>query len=154
MLIQSTRFGQVEIIDSELIRFPQGIPGFTNEHLFAFLPYQQDSPFAFLQSVTDPDLTFVIVEPFTFFQDYSFALEAEILQELGLSNDNPPRIFNIVRIPEKIEEMTANLIAPIIINWKTRLAKQIVLEKPLYTVRHRLFPQGLSIDRPVAKGAE
>ncbi|HWR45786.1 flagellar assembly protein FliW [Sporomusa sp.] len=154
MLIQSTRFGQIEIIDNELIRFPHGIPGFTNEHAFAFLPYQPDSPFAFLQSVTDPDLTFVIVEPFSFFQDYSFTLDEEILLELKLSNDNPPRIFNIVRIPEKIDEMTANLIAPIIVNWKTRSAKQIVLEKPVYTVRHRLFPQGLPTDRPVAKGEE
>lgn len=145
MLIQSTRFGEIEVADAELIRFPAGLPGFPAEHAFAFLPYQPDSPFAFLQSATDPDLSFVITDPFPFFKDYSFKLEDAILAELGLADDNLPRIVNIVRIPEKTEEMTANLLAPIVINWASRMAMQIVLEKSPYTVRHRLFPQGLPI---------
>ena len=144
MLIQSTRFGQIEIDDSEIIRFPYALPGFPNEKEFAFLSYQPDSPFAFLQSLNEPHLTFVIVEPFSFFKDYKFPLEDTIATELGLSDDNPPRIFNITRIPENAEEITANLLAPIIINWKTHQAMQIILEKSPYTVRHRLFPQGLS----------
>lgn len=142
MLIQSTRFGQIEIADNELIHFPHALPGFQTEKTFAYLPYQPESPFAFLQSINEPDLAFVIVEPFAFFTEYSFHLEDAIASELGLSDDNKPRIFNIVRIPEKTDEMTANLLAPIIINWNTRQAMQIVLEKSPYTVRHRLFPQG------------
>ncbi len=145
MLIHSTRFGEIEAADSEIIQFPGGLPGFPAEHAFAFLPYQPDSPFAFLQSATDPDLSFIITDPFPFFKDYSFKLEDSIIAELGLADDNPPKIVNIVRIPEKTEEMTANLLAPIIINWTSRKAMQIVLEKSQYTVRHRLFPQGLPV---------
>ncbi len=144
MIIQSTRFGQIEIADNELIQFPHGLPGFSEEKAFAFLPYQPNSPFAFLQSATEPNLTFVIVEPFAFFQDYSFSLDDNIVAELGLSDDNPPKIFNIVRIPEKTEDITANLQAPIIINWQTRKAQQVILEKSAYMTRHRLFPQGFS----------
>ncbi|SMC39848.1 flagellar assembly protein FliW [Sporomusa malonica] len=154
MLIQSTRFGQIEIAESELIRFPHGIPGFPSEQAFVFLPYQPDSPFSFLQSAADPDLTFVIVEPFAFFQDYTFELDEGIVSELKLTEDNPPRIFNVVRIPEKTDEMTANLLAPIVVNWKTRCAIQIVLEKSVYTVRHRVFPQGLPTDRSDTKGGK
>lgn len=143
MQIKSTRFGPIEIADNELIRFPHALPGFPGEKTFAFLPYQPESPFAFLQSVTEPDLTFVIVEPFAFFKEYSFNLDDTVATELGLSDENTPKIFNIVRIPEKIDEMTANLLAPIIVNWNNRKAIQIVLEKSPYTVRHRLFPQGL-----------
>lgn len=143
MLITSTRFGQIEIDDNDLIRFPHALPGFPEEKTFAFLPYQPDSPFAFLQSVNEPDLTFVIVEPFVFFKEYSFHLDDTVAMELGLFDDNTPKIFTIVRIPEKTEEMTANLLAPIIINWNNRTGLQIVLEKSPYTVRHRLFPQGL-----------
>ncbi len=145
MLIHSTRFGEIEAADSEIIQFPGGLPGFPAEHAFVFLPYQPDSPFAFLQSATDPDLSFIITDPFPFFKDYSFKLEDSIIAELGLADDNPPKIVNIVRIPEKTEEMTANLLAPIIINRTSRKAMQIVLEKSQYTVRHRLFPQGLPI---------
>ncbi|CQR70455.1 Flagellar assembly factor FliW [Sporomusa ovata DSM 2662] len=142
MLIQSTRFGQLEIADSELIYFPHAIPGFPEETMFAFLPFQPDSPFAFLQSAKEPDLAFVIVQPFTFFKEYSFTLDDIVVAELGLSDENTPGIFNIVRIPDQTEEMTANLLAPIIINWENGKAMQIVLEKSSYTVRHRLFPQG------------
>ncbi|WP_371372081.1 flagellar assembly protein FliW [Sporomusa aerivorans] len=143
MLIQSARFGELDIDDSDIIHFTHALPGFPDEKTFAFLPLQPDSPFAFLQSTVEPNLTFVIVEPFTFFKEYSFNLDEGIVAELGLSDDNTPRIFNIVRIPEKTDEMTANLLAPILINWNSRKAMQIVLEKTAYTVRHRLFPQGL-----------
>lgn len=143
MLIRSTRFGDIEVPDHEIIRFPHGLPGFSQEKAFAFLPYQPDSPFAFLQSTSEPELAFIIAEPFAFFTDYSFQLEEAVVTELGLTEDRPPKIFNIVRIPEEAAEMTANLMAPIIMNWHTRIAMQIVLEKSPYTVRHRLFPQGL-----------
>lgn len=143
MRIKSTRFGELEITDSQLIQFPHALPGFPEEKEFAILPYQPDSPFAFLQSLNEPDLTFVITEPFVFFPDYSFELDDTIAAELGIDGDNKPKIFNIVRIPDKAEEMTANLLAPILVNSQTHQAIQIVLEKSPYTVRHRLFPQGL-----------
>ena len=38
-------------------------------------------------------------------------------------------------------DLTANLIAPIVINARTRKGKQIVLDRSPYTTKHRLFPQ-------------
>lgn len=143
MKIKSTRFGDLDIPAAAVLKFPHGLPGFSEEKLFAFIPYQADSPFAFLQSATDPNLTLMLVEPFTFFPDYKFEIDDETLGELGLAADNPPQVFNVTRIPEKLAEMTANLLAPVLINWRDRLAGQIVLEKTGYTVRHRLFPTGL-----------
>jgi len=144
MQIKSARFGTLDIDESQIICFQNGLPGFNGKKTFAFIAYGENSPFAFLQDVEEPNLTFVVAEPFSFFQDYSFKLEDEVVAELGLSDDNPPGIFNIVRIPEKTGEMTANLLAPIVINWQTRNAMQLILEKSPYTVRHQIFPQGIS----------
>ncbi|MEL7633398.1 flagellar assembly protein FliW [Sporomusa sphaeroides] len=152
MRIKSTRFGELDITESQLIKFPHALPGFPEEKEFALLPYQPDSPFFFLQSLNEPDLAFVIAQPFGFFPDYSFALDDTVAAELGLSDDNKPKIFNIIRIPEKAEEMTANLLAPILVNSHTGKAIQIVLEKSRYTVRHLLFPQGLPAQ--TGKGGE
>lgn len=152
MKIESTRFGELEVAEELLINFPQGIPGFHGEQTFAFVPYQSDSPFAFLQSSSDPDLTFVIVEPFCFFPDYSFDLDDAVAHELGFDEGNNPGIFNIVRIPEKADEMTTNLLAPLVINWDKGTGIQIVLEKSSYTVRHRLFPLGIL--KQTAKGGK
>lgn len=142
MIIESTRLGQLEVANEDLIDFPKGLPGFENEKRFTLLPCEVNSPFAYLQSVEDPNLTFLVVEPFSFFLDYEFSLDDDVISSLNLSSENLPRIFNIVTVPERAEEMTANLLAPVIMNPVQRIAKQIVLEKANYTTRHRLFPNG------------
>lgn len=144
MLINSVRFGNVEVCERDIVRFPQGLPGFPEEKAFAFIPYGEGSPFAFLQSVNEPNLTFLVADPFAFFDDYTFELDDETVQQLNLNCDNSPQIVNIVTVPEKAEDMTTNLLAPVIINRQTRTAAQIVLEKTPYTTKHRLFPQWLS----------
>lgn len=141
MRIHSTRFGEIEVDEQDILRFPEGILGFPEENAFALLPYQENSPFAFLQSITEPNLTFFIVEPFAFFQEYSFELDDEIAKEIGLSVENPPRIVSIVTLTENVSDMTTNLVAPIVINRRDGIALQIVHNKTSYTTRHRLFPK-------------
>jgi flagellar assembly factor FliW len=152
MVIESTRFGILDIDDRDIIHFPQGLPGFGDEKAFAYLPYGPDSPFAFLQSVAEPGLTFLIVEPFVFFADYKFELPDDTAAAIGVSPQSPPQIFAIVTVPDKLEEMTANLLAPIAVNPVNRQAVQVVLEKTAYTTRHRLFPQGFPENK--GKGAK
>jgi len=143
MKIQSTRFGELEVAAEHILKFEQGIPGFPGETEFAFLPYGSDSPFAFLQSTTDADLAFLIVEPFSFLPEYTFELTDEWSDQIGVSTDNPPQVFNIVSIKESLNQSTVNLLAPVVVNWRDRKAKQIILEKVEYTTKHLLFPNGL-----------
>lgn len=140
--IHSARFGDIEVPPEAILNFPHGVPGFPDEKQFAFLPYGPDSPFAFLQSATEPQLTFLLVEAFPVFRDYSFEIDDRLGEELGLSADNAPQVFSIVTVPENPADMTANLLAPVIVNWRDRLAVQYVLEKSPYTTRHRIFPAG------------
>lgn len=143
MKIQSTRFGELEVSIEHVLHFEQGIPGFPNENEFAFFLYEQNSPFAFLQSTHDADLTFLVVEPFPFLPEYTFELSDEWSDQIGVSVDNPPQIYNIVSIKEPLQQSTVNLLAPVIVNWKDCKAKQIILEKVEYTTKHLLFPAGL-----------
>ncbi|EGO62281.1 flagellar assembly protein FliW [Acetonema longum] len=140
--IRSARFGDIEVPQETILKFPHGMPGFPEEKQFAVLPYGPDSPFVFLQSVTEPQLTFLLVEAFPVFRDYSFEIDDRLGAEMGLSADNTPQIFNIVTVPANPADMTANLLAPVIVNWRDRLAVQYVLEKSPYTTRHRIFPEG------------
>ncbi|GBG57943.1 flagellar assembly factor FliW [Sporomusaceae bacterium FL31] len=142
MIIQSTRLGSLEVKPEDIIQFPNGLPGFIDEKEFILIPCETKA-FAFLQSLTEANLTFLVVDPFSFFSDYEFTLDDQVLAVLDLSEQSPPQILNIVTVPEKAEDMTANLLAPIIYNPVKRLAQQIILEKVPYTIRQRLFPQGL-----------
>lgn len=142
MLIHSDCLGELDV--DKVWTFPQGILGFSEEKKFAVVPYKPDSPFSFLQSVSEPSLTFLVVSPFDFFKDYEFEFNDQVAEELGVGQNNAPQIMNLVTLIDKPEDMTVNLLAPIIINRETRQAVQIVLEQQTYTTSHRLFPEGIS----------
>src|SRR5690554_4086507 len=102
MKIESTRFGTIEITEEDILHFPLGIPGFLHEKEFVLLPHGEDSPFSFLQSVNEPNLSFLLVEPFAFFQDYEFRLDDSVVKEMELTEDNPPQVLVIATVKENI----------------------------------------------------
>ena len=147
MQIKSTRFGEFEVSEELIVQFPEGLPGFEDQKQFAFLPYTVDednSPFAYMQSVQDPDLTLLLADPFLFFKHYSLDLNDEDAAQLGLSDsEETAGVYGVVAVPEKIDQMTVNLVAPIVVNWKEQKGMQIILNRSPYSTKHRLFPLGL-----------
>ncbi|MHB8073692.1 flagellar assembly protein FliW [Desulfosporosinus fructosivorans] len=143
MKIKSTRFGELEVEAEQLYNFPQGIPGFPDMKTFVFIPLAEESPFAYLQSTTEANLTFLLANPFAVFTDYEFVLEDEVAQELDLSQGNPPQVFLIATVKGKLADMTVNMMAPIVMNGLKHTGRQVILDKPEYSIRHKLFPDGL-----------
>ena len=140
MKIQSTRFGELNVSEDDVIYFSKGLPGFAEEQRFALLPQGEESPFFFLQSIKDPNLTFLLVDPFAFFAEYHFEIDDKLVAQLGLSAEQPPIALCIVNVPQgKMQDMTANLSAPIIINRFARLGRQVVLTDTSYSLRQRLY---------------
>ena len=140
MLVQSTRFGELEVAEEQIMDFPEGLLGFPDEKKFALMEYKPDSPFYFLQSLADPDLTFLMINPFAFFNDYDFTMDDELMAEIGVTEDNPPTVFNIATVKDKIENMTVNLAGPVLVNMRDRKAAQWVIEKTQFPTRYPLFP--------------
>ncbi|ODA42536.1 flagellar assembly protein FliW [Desulfosporosinus sp. BG] len=143
MEIESTRFGKLEVAEEQVFSFPHGIPGFPEEKMFAYLQHEEGSPFSFLQSITERNLTFVLVDPFAFFGDYEFVLEDEMALEMGLSQQNPPQVFLIATVRGKLADMTVNLLAPVVMNGVKRVGRQVILDKRDYSICYKLFPDGL-----------
>ena len=140
MKIQSTRFGELNVSEDDVIYFSKGLPGFVEEQRFALLPQVVDSSFFFLQSIKDPNLTFLLVDPFAFFKASHFEIDDKLAAQLELSGTQPPMALCIVNIPQgKTRDMTANLSAPVVINRFARLGKQVVLTDTSYSLRQRLY---------------
>jgi flagellar assembly factor FliW len=138
--INTSRFGEIEIDEKKIVSFKNGIPGFEKEREFVILPYDEESPYYFMQSLNSPDLAFLLTIPFLFFPDYTFEVDDETLEELEVKESDNLFYYSIITIPNgSIRYMTANLIAPIILNMSNMKAKQIVLEKTNYTTKERLF---------------
>ena len=138
--VSTVRFGSIEVEDEKIVHFAQGIPAFEDEHDFVIIPYDEESPHVFLQSLATPDLAFLMTVPYLFFKDYEFEIDDATEQQLGLESPDDVIVYTLLTIPQgRIDDMTANLMAPVIINQRTMAAKQLVLEKSSYTTKHRLF---------------
>ncbi|MBE4907052.1 flagellar assembly protein FliW [Bacillus luteolus] len=150
MKIQSKYHGEIEINESEIIQFEGGIPGFLEEKRFVIVPLaEEDSPLHILQSVETSQLAFVTTNPFTFFKDYDFEIPDAVVNNLNIRSEQDVAVLVILTVKESFEESTANLQAPIIINMKDQLGKQVVLNDPSFKTRHLLFNPKPSIGQEV-----
>ena len=140
--VNTVRFGAIEIDESKVVRFEQGIPAFEDEHEFLIIPYDEASPYVFLQSLSTPDLAFLMTMPFIFFPEYEFEVDDDSLARLGIKGQDELLIYVLLTLPGgRVQEMTANLMAPVIITTTNMQARQIVLDKSRYNTKHRLFPE-------------
>lgn len=142
MKIKTTNFGEIEIEKDKIIYFPEGIPAFEEEKEFVIiLNDDKENPFHWLQSVKNPKLSFIILNPFEIFNDYDILLPETAINKLKIENQEDVAIYTIVVIPEDITKMTTNLLGPIVINTKEKLGKQVILDDNRYTTKHFIFNQ-------------
>lgn len=138
---QTGRFGQLTLGDSEKIRIPQGLLGFPELTEFCLVDSGDDTLILWLQSLQDPNIAFPMLEPKIFRPDYSARLSGAELRELALDNVNQSAVFSILTISDDVTQMTANLKAPLVINLKRQIAKQVVLQENEYSVKHLMFKE-------------
>ena len=143
MKYDTIRFGNIEVQEKDVLHFPVGLYGFEKENTFACLPFAPnvESPMEWLQSLQTPRLAFVITDPFLYAPDYSVKLTESEKTEIGFEPGHTLETRVIVTIPENYLEMTANLVAPLVINLTSGLARQFVLTSMEYDTRHFLLPQ-------------
>lgn len=140
--VNTVRFGEIDVDEKKILRFKEGIPAFEDEHEFLLIPFEEDSPFFFMQSLKSPDLAFLVTSPFIFFPDYSFEIDDDIMNEFNIKAQEDLMIYSILTVPNgEVKKMTANLMAPVVINSKNMQGKQVVLDKSPYQTKHLLFPE-------------
>jgi flagellar assembly factor FliW len=144
--IESKAYGKVEVDEASRVIFEQGLYGLENFREYYILDYKE-GPFYWLQSAEMPEIAFVIIDPCYFKKDYQLEVAQADFKSIGFSA-NPEKAtedllhFVIVTIPEEDpSQMTANLLGPVIINTKTRLAKQAISLNPEYTTQHNILEE-------------
>ena len=143
MKYESKRFGSIDVQTENIILFPEALYGFDQEKEFVLRPLDPniDSPMEWLQSLRTPELAFIVTDPFLFLPQYKMVLNDDEKHQLKVDSTESLVIRVIITIPKVHTEMTANLVAPLVINQKNRLAKQIVLTSAEYDTKHCLLPQ-------------
>ncbi|MEI4528222.1 flagellar assembly protein FliW [Priestia megaterium] len=139
MKISTSYHGDIEIDNQQTLTFNQGIPGFLEETEFVILPLPEAEAFQVLQSIQTKEAAFIITDPFQFFLDYDFQLEPQEIEKLQLQQVEDAAVYVLLTMSNSVEKITANLQAPVIINTKKQLAKQVILMNTAYKTKHRLF---------------
>lgn len=133
MIIQTTRFGEVDVDDKRIITFEKGLLGFPKYSRFVLLEAGQDSYFWWLQSIEQPELAFVVTDPSLFVPTYRVPLRPEQMQELNLESLDDAQVFVIVNKRE--HNLTGNLQGPLIVHVDKRIGAQLVLSDRRFTTR-------------------
>ena len=140
MRLRTRHFDVIEFMEDSIIIFNEGILGFEDLHSYIIIKNNNpDVPFHQCEWVDNPDLTFVITDPFLFINDYEFDLSDSEVKELEIKDSSDIKIYNIVVIGKDIKESTINLRGPIVINIQKKIGKQIVLDSDKLSLKHKLF---------------
>ena len=137
MLVQTTRFGDVEIDDARVIQFPAGLLGFSSYRRFALLQPDEQGVFFWLQSLDAPDLAFVVTDPALWVTDYQAQIRREQMDELAMAELADAQVLVIVN--KRDGALTANLQGPLVVNARNCTAMQLVLAEKRWTTRHVLM---------------
>ena len=140
MRISTTRFGDISIDESRVIQMKGGMLGF--EHLERYVLLMQDEkiPFWWFQSIEDGSIAFVVINSLAAKPDYEPVISDDEVKLLEIASRGPEDVvlLSVVTIRSDPFNVTANLRAPLVVNTKKMLGKQVVLVESDYSVKHPL----------------
>jgi len=140
MIIKTKYLGDVEIAENKILKFESGLPGFNDEKEFALLNFPGNETFQILQSISNENLAFIVTNPYHFYTDYEFTLNAQIRESLQIEQSDDVLVLAIVTLKDTINKSTMNLKAPIIINRKLKYGKQYIINDDSIPMRALLAP--------------
>jgi flagellar assembly factor FliW len=145
--VHTTRFGALDVNEQDIIRVPEGILGFDTLKKFFIVDPADDTLILWLQSVDSQDIAFPILEPKVFKPDYKVRLSASELRSLQLDSvaKKETLVYCILTIPDDVTGMTANLKAPIVINAKEQVGRQVVLQENEYSVKYSIYKELMTV---------
>ena len=141
MKFVTTRFGEIDFKEKEVIILPKGVLGFSQLTQYVILERKEFVPFKWLQSVEDSNVAFVITDPLHLFPNFKLEINEKELEELNYTNSRDLVTYVIVTVPQAVTQASADLLGPLVINSKKRLAKQAVMPNSPYTTKHYLLDE-------------
>ena len=112
-----------------VIRFRDGLPGFPASHEFLMAQQPGEKPFAWMQSVNDPNLKFAVVDAYSWVKDFTLEVDDAELKEMGSLNPLDYAVYFILRVHKENNRTTlqAKPNAPVLVNIRNRQAKQVIV---------------------------
>ncbi|KGM93161.1 flagellar assembly protein FliW [Clostridium botulinum] len=143
MKLKTKCHGIVEYKEEDVIEFKKGIPGFNKLKKFINFPIEDNEVFSVLHSIENSEIGFVVTSPFSVVKDYEIDIDDSVIERLNIEKEKDVLVLNTVTLHSKLQNITVNLCAPIVINIKTKLGEQIILNNGKYPIKYPLFKEGI-----------
>lgn len=150
MEITSKLFGNVEFSAESVITLDEGLIGISDKKRFLLIEKENFAPFTYFQSVDDPNLVLIVINPFLIEKNYQFYIHDDDLRSIDVQSTDDFQILAVVIFSDRIENIMVNLKAPIIINIHNKKAKQVILLNDDYGVSEPLFKPSTLLSAPGA----
>jgi flagellar assembly factor FliW len=135
-VIESSRFGTLEIAPEDVLDFPLGLIGLGGQH-YTLLDRNPGSGFQWLHSLDDPGLALPVVDPRRFFSNFALQITAEDRERIGAPDLAAAELYVTVRTAPNLAEIVVNLRAPIVV-WERR-GHQVLNTAPGAALQAHLF---------------
>lgn len=135
MIVRSDLLGSLEMRPEEVLEFSAGLFGFPECRSFVLVPAERDGLY-WLQSTDHSTLSFLLADPFLFYDGYAVELSPQDLEMLRAQDPTDVLILAIVTLPRSRDELpTANLQGPLAINMRGQVALQLALVEGEFGLR-------------------
>ena len=141
MEVISPVHGKITYDENEIIKFEKTILGFDKSKRFILKDVNENDFFKILQSVDEPEVGFIVISPFEVENNYEINLNNEVINTLKIKEANNVLLYSLVTLSSKIEDITVNLKAPIVININNKKAQQFIIDKEKYKIKHPLVKE-------------
>ena len=135
-LIESSRFGPLQVEPEDVIDFPLGMIGLPG-HRYTLLDRNPGSGFLWLHSLDEPALALPVVDPRKFFTNFAVSMGDEDRERVGASDLDAAELYITVRAAKDPADIVVNLKAPIVV-WE-RVGHQVLNLSPDASLQAPLF---------------
>ncbi len=125
------------------IFFPEGIIGFEKHKEYAIINEKSKEPFFWMQAKDNPEAAFIIIDPKEFMAEYDPILSNTDKTFLRVEQACQCQCFSIICVPKDSDKITANLLAPLFINQRENIGRQVVLQDQDYSVQYLILDEML-----------
>lgn len=154
MEVETSRFGTIDVPDDEVVTFADGVPGFAGKRSMVLIgagdltgaqPGEGHHTLYWLQDVTDPDLAFLTVVPWSAYPDYDIDVDPSDVDDAA-AEDLCVLAIVTVRRNDGVVRLTSNLLAPVVIDTRNRSGRQIILDDdwPIHAPLAESQPTGVA----------
>jgi len=122
-----------------IFSFKEGLLGFQSIKDYIFILNDKVKPFMFMHALDGSDICFVCVDVFTVCPKFNVKLPDSFVESLSIERPSDVLLLSLVTVTQKIEDISANLASPLVINMSSKEGRQLVVENSEFPLKYNIW---------------